>query len=183
MRFAAAPVYQVFPTVERPLKPYAAAVRATGETRALIRDFDPELVVADILTVAAALAAECEERPWVTLVPHVLPYHEAGLPPYSVGAMRPRTRIGAGLWSLVRPLLSSGERRGREELNGARARVGLPPFEHLHGGISRHLALVATFPQLEYPRRWEPWMRVTGPLLWEEPLGDTSRPRGTIRWC
>ncbi|MFN2617563.1 MAG: glycosyltransferase, partial [Thermoleophilaceae bacterium] len=179
MRFAAAPVYQVFPTAERPLKPYVAAVRAAAETRPLIREFDPEVVVADILTVAAALAAECEERPWVTLVPHVLPTHERGLPPYSIGAIRPRSRAGERLWSLARPLLASGEMRGREELNGARARVGLPPLEHLHGGISRELALVATFPQLEYPRAgWEPWMRITGPLLWEQPFGDTEPPPG-----
>ena len=39
------------------------------------------------------------------------------------------------------------------ELNGARERVGLPPLPYTHGGISRELAIVATFPQLEYPRR------------------------------
>ena len=33
MEFAAAPEYQVFPTRERPLKPYEAAVRAAEETR------------------------------------------------------------------------------------------------------------------------------------------------------
>ena len=179
MRFAAAPVYQVFPTAERPLKPYVAAVRAAHETRPLIREFDPEVVVADILTVAAALAAECERRRWVTLVPHVLPTHEHGLPPYSIGAVRPRTPLGRRLWSLARPLLSAGEVRGRKELNGARARVGLPPLDHLHGGISRRLALVASFPQLEYPRAAdEPWLRITGPLLWEQPFGDTDPPPG-----
>jgi hypothetical protein len=41
MRFAAAPEYQVFPTRERPLKPYAAAVLASAETRRLIRETDP----------------------------------------------------------------------------------------------------------------------------------------------
>ncbi|MGH2822337.1 MAG: glycosyltransferase, partial [Thermoleophilaceae bacterium] len=89
MRFAAAPEYQVFPTRERPLKPYAAAVRASAETAAVIREVDPELVVADILTVAAALAAELEGRPWVTLVPHVLPMGEPGFPVYALGAVQP----------------------------------------------------------------------------------------------
>ena len=37
MEFAAAPEYQVFPTSERPLKPYAAAVRAAVETRPVVR--------------------------------------------------------------------------------------------------------------------------------------------------
>jgi UDP:flavonoid glycosyltransferase YjiC (YdhE family) len=178
MRFAAAPEYDVFPTRDRPLKPYEAAVRASSETRARIRELDPEVVVADILTVAAALAAELEERPWVTLVPHVLPAGDAGFPVYSVGAVYPRTRAGARLWRLARPLLMRGERQGREELNGARARVGLPPLDHVHGGISRRLALVATFPQLEYPRRWSPALRVTGPLLWEQPFGDVELPPG-----
>ena len=73
IRFAAAPEYQVFPTRERPLKPYAAAVKAAATTRRLIRDLDPEVVVADILTVAGALAAELEGRPWATLVPPELP--------------------------------------------------------------------------------------------------------------
>ena len=58
IEFAAAPEYQVFPTRERPLKPYAAAVRASAVTARVIREVDPEIVVADILTVAAALAAE-----------------------------------------------------------------------------------------------------------------------------
>jgi UDP:flavonoid glycosyltransferase YjiC (YdhE family) len=179
MRFEASPVYQVFPTRERPLKPYVAAVRAARDTCPLIRDFDPDAVVADVLTVAAGMAAQLEERAWVTLVPHVLPTSGPGLPPYSVGAVRPRTRLGARMWSLARPLLSAGEKRGREELNGARARVGLPPLDHLHGGISRQLTLVASFPQLEYPRTsWQPWIRVTGPLLWEQPFDETEPPPG-----
>jgi UDP:flavonoid glycosyltransferase YjiC (YdhE family) len=50
----------------------------------------------------------------------------------------------------------------------------------VHGGISRQLALVATFPQLEYPRpEPEPWLRVTGPLLWEQPFGDVELPPGS----
>jgi UDP:flavonoid glycosyltransferase YjiC (YdhE family) len=179
MRFAPAPEYQVFPTRERPLKPYVAAVKASAVTAALIREVDPEVVVADILTVAAAMAAEVEARPWATLVPHVLPVSEPGLPPYSLGTVMPRTRVGARLWSAVQPVLGRGEERGRVELNGARARVGLPPLAHVHGGISRGLALVATFPQLEYPRRtWEPSMRLTGPLLWERPFGEVEPPPG-----
>jgi UDP:flavonoid glycosyltransferase YjiC (YdhE family) len=48
----------------------------------------------------------------------------------------------------------------------------------VHGGISRRLALVATFPQLEYPRRWSDSLRVTGPLLWEQPFGEVEPPPG-----
>jgi UDP:flavonoid glycosyltransferase YjiC (YdhE family) len=39
--------------------------------------------------------------------------------------------------------------------------------------------MVATFPQLEYPRTHdEPWVRVTGPLMWEQPFGDVELPPG-----
>ena len=179
MRFAAAPEYRVFPTRERPLKPYAAAVRAARETVPLVREVDPEVVVADILTVAAGLAAQMEERTWATLIPHFLPTPEPGFPPYSIGARLPRTRIGAALWRSLEPLTHAGMRKGREELNGTRRRVGLPPLPHLHGGISRELALVGAFPQLEYPRSsWDPAVRVTGPLLWELPFGETELPPG-----
>ena len=71
-------------------------MRASAVTRELIREVDPEVVVADILTVAAALAAELERRPWVTLVPHVLPMGEPGFPVYAVGAVYPRTRARRG---------------------------------------------------------------------------------------
>jgi UDP:flavonoid glycosyltransferase YjiC (YdhE family) len=75
--------------------------------------------------------------------------------------------------------LAGGLEQGREQLNESRARVGLAPLDHVHGGISRELALVATFPQLEYPRReHQPWVRVTGPLMWEQPFGPVEPPPG-----
>ncbi|MDQ3587665.1 MAG: glycosyl transferase [Actinomycetota bacterium] len=180
MRFEPAPEYQVFPRLsERPLKPYQAAVHGAVATEPLIEDFDPDAVVVDILTVAASLAAERDGRRWATLIPHVLPTPEPGRPPYSTGARLPRTAVGARLWSLTMPLLSRGEDQGRRELNGARQRAGLVALEHSHGGISHQLALVATFPQLEYPRdTWDPWTRVTGPLLWEQPFEAAELPPG-----
>ena len=114
-----------------------AAVRASGSTRELIRRVDPEVVVADILTVAAALAAECENRPWVTLVPHPMPMGQPGFPVYALGAVPARTPVGDRLWRSTRPLLMKGEEQGRRELNGARERVGLPP---LSARARRHLA-------------------------------------------
>jgi MGT family glycosyltransferase len=178
IRFAAAPEYDVFPTFEKPLKPYQAAVRASAETRALIDEVDPEVVVADILTVAGALAAQTAGKPWVTLIPHVLPVFERGWPPYSIGARLPRTPLGRAFWRSLEPMTRMGLEQGREQLNDSRGRVGLGPLDHVHGGISRELALVATFPQLEYPRADEPWVRVTGPLMWEQPYHDVELPPG-----
>jgi UDP:flavonoid glycosyltransferase YjiC (YdhE family) len=179
MRFAAAPIYTVFGDGETPLKPYQAAVKASAVTHALIEEFDPDAVVADILTVGAALAAEMGGRPWATLVPHVLPTPSSGFPPYSIGARLPRTSFGRAMWRRFDPLLRGGLEQGRDQLNDSRARVGLPPLSHVHGGISRELAIVATFPQLEYPRLEEqPWVRVTGPLMWEQPFGPVDPPPG-----
>lgn len=164
---------------DRPLKPYQAAVAGAAGTQQQIEEFGADAAVVDILTVAGSLGAQMADRPWATLVPHVLPITPPGRPPYSTGVRFPRTRLGARLWALPAPLLRGGEDRGREELNGARARVGLPPLSHSHGGISHELALIATFPQLEYPRTdWEPWMRVTGPLLWEQPYDEVELPPG-----
>ena len=178
MLFAAAPVYEVFPMQSSGLKPYQAAVRGARDSLPAFREFDPDVVVADIITVAASLAAEMAGRPWATLIPHVSPLPGPGFPPYSIGARLPRTRAGRALWGRFDPLVAKGAEQGRDHLNGARARVGLPPLEYQHNGISRRLALVATFPQLEYPRDWDPWMHVTGPLLWEQPFGEVELPPG-----
>ncbi len=176
--FSPAPEYQVFPTRRRPLKPYEAVVRAARESRPLVREADPEAVVADILTLAPALAGELEGRPVATVVPHVLPFVGAGAPPYSLGARPPRTALGRAAWSAVEGRLSGGLVRGRDELNGTRERLGLAPLDHVHGGISRDLCLVATLPQLEPRRDWPAWAQVVGPLMWEPPTDDVELPEG-----
>src|SRR5260221_7147653 len=101
MSFAPAPEYNVFPTRERALKPYEAAVRAARETEPLIRERAPDAVVTDILTLAPALAAELAGVRLATVIPHVHPATEPGFPPYSLGARLPRTAAGRGLWRAV----------------------------------------------------------------------------------
>src|SRR4051794_13590958 len=180
MRFEPAPEYKVFPTADTPgLKPYQAAVRAARETQPLIAEFAPDAVVADILTVAAGLAADLAGARWASLIPHVLPTPEPGFPPFSIGARLPRTRVGSTMWRAFDPLLRGGLNKGREDLNGARERLGLPPIDDFHGGLSRQLTMIATFPQLEYPRAsWQRWQRVVGPLMWEQPYGEVEFPPG-----
>ena len=178
MGFAAAPEYQVFPTEARPLKPYAAAVRAARETRPAVRSFAPDVAVSDILTPAPALAAELEGVPVATLVPHVHPHLPAGFPPFSIGARLPRTALGRALWRPADRLVQKGLAVGRREYNECRARLGLGPLPWVHTGLSRSLTMVATLPQLEYPRAWPPWLRVVGPLLWEPPGERVAPPPG-----
>ncbi len=102
-----------------------------------------------------------------TLVPHLYPVPFPGMPPYALGARPPRTGLGRRLWRAFEHPLERGFRRGRDELNETRLRLGLPALERLHGGISERLAIVTTFPQLEYPRAWPSWVHVVGPVLWE----------------
>jgi UDP:flavonoid glycosyltransferase YjiC (YdhE family) len=179
MRFEPAPEYHVFPTRERPLKPYEAVVRATGQTRPLVQSMRPDAVVADILTLAPALAAELEGIPVATVIPHLDPRTERGWPPFSMGARLPRTALGRRMWGALTRLTDAGLEHGRRELNETRRRLGLAPLGYVHGGISRALAIVATFPGLEYPRAAA--LRAThtvGPLLWEPPAADVELPPG-----
>ena len=134
--------------------------------------------MADILTLAPALAGEIERVPCATLIPHVYPPGEPDFPIYSLGARLPRTAFGRSLWRRAQAPVAKGLERGRDELNDTRAELGLPPLDHLHGGISRELALVATFPQLEYPRTWPAQVHVVGPLMWEPPPWTSSCPPG-----
>ncbi|HWD69151.1 MAG TPA: glycosyltransferase, partial [Solirubrobacteraceae bacterium] len=164
MEFVPAPEFSVFPTQDQPLKPYEAVVRAVVPTRKAIVARRPDLVVHDILTLAPSLAAELERIPTATLIPHLYPVAAPGLPPWSIGARLPSTRAGRRFWSLFEHPLENGLRQGRDELNETRRRLGLPATERLHGGLSPSLTLVATFPQLEYPRPWPPGVHVVGPM-------------------
>ncbi len=167
------------------LKPLQMAVRAARLTTPLLEELRPDAVVSDILTPAPALAGEVAGAPVATLIPHVDPRPEPGFPGYSTGARLPRTPVGRALWrATTERLVAGGLRQGRDELNGARARLGLPPLERVHNGLSERLTIVGTLPALEYPRaRPLPGTHVVGPLLWEIPgepaIAPPPAPAGT----
>jgi UDP:flavonoid glycosyltransferase YjiC (YdhE family) len=167
--FAPAPEYHVFPNGPQPLDFYEAVVYATRDTEPLVRDLQPQIVVSDILTLAPTLAAELHDIPLATLVPHVFPESADGFPIYSFGARLPRTAAGRTLWRHAHWPVRKGLESGRAALNRTRAQLGLPPQSRFHGGTSESLAIVASFPQLEYPRRWPAHVHVVGPLMWEPP--------------
>ncbi len=179
--FAPAPEYHVFPNGPEPLDFYEAVVYATRDTVPLLAELQPDLVVADILTLAPALAAELHGVPLATLIPHVFPESGDGFPIYSFGARLPRTALGRELWRRAHWPVRKGLESGRAALNGTRAQLGLPPQSRFHGGTSESLALVGSFPQLEYPRRWPAHVHVVGPLMWEPPgekVLPPTPPRG-----
>lgn len=175
LSFASADGYQVFPP---PPSGTPGAGEAARALLPLLEEFRPDVVVNDILTIAPALAAEAHGCAWATLIPHIYPEHDRGMPLFAVGALPPRTAPGRRFWAGTEALLRYGLKRGRDHLNSQRATVGLPPSDRFHGGTSPELALVATFPQLEYPRTWPAHVHVTGPMPFELPHPDTELPPG-----
>jgi UDP:flavonoid glycosyltransferase YjiC (YdhE family) len=178
LAFTAAEEYKTFPPPPPGADEGASAADAALALLPMLEAERFDVVVSDILTVAPALAAERAGLRRATLIPHVYPVHEEGLPFFAVGALPARTPVGRALWRGALPVLVGGLKQGREEFNESRAAVGLAPTERLHGGISEQLALVATFPQLEYPRRWPPYVQVTGPMQFELTYPDVELPPG-----
>ncbi len=179
MSFLAAPEYPLFGGGSgMGSEMYEAVVLAAGETRAAVAELRPHALVHDILTLAPAMAGELEGVPVATLIPHLYPVGSPGFPPYALGARLPRTRVGRALWEAVGRRTEGGLCQGRAQLNSTRARLGLPPVERLHGGLSERLCLVGTFPQLEYSRNWPDGTQVVGPLMWEPPFEFVEPPAG-----
>ena len=176
LRFAASQEYTVFPPP--PPGEAAGAGEAALAMMPLLEDFRPDVLVSDILTLAPSLAAELAGVPRATLIPHLYPVHDPGMPFFGMGMAPPRTGAGRRLWRAALPALETGLRIGRRELNETRRGIGLPPQERFHGGISDRLAIVGTFPQLEYPRAWPAEAVVTGPLEFELPHPDVELPDG-----
>jgi UDP:flavonoid glycosyltransferase YjiC (YdhE family) len=176
--FAAAEEYRMFPPPDPDSAEGAHAAEAARALLPLLEEMRPDAVISDILTLAPALAAEVAGVPRATLIPHIYPVVEPGLPFFAVGLRAPRTRLGRRAWRAGRRALEVGLKHGRRDLNRQRERLGLPPLERFHGGISPELALVATFPQLEYPRRWPRGVEITGPMSFEQPHPKIDLPDG-----
>ena len=70
--------------------------RAARALAGLMGEFEPDLVVSDILTRAPALAAEVAGVPGATLIPHVYPVQRAGAADVSHGASSRRGRRWGG---------------------------------------------------------------------------------------
>lgn len=176
--FAAAEEYRMFPPPDPDSAEGAHAAEAATALLPLLEEMQPHVVVSDILTLAPSLAAERAGIPLATLIPHIYPVVEPGLPFFAIGLRPPRTTAGRAVWRAGQRALNIGLEHGRRDLNRQRARLDLPPLERFHGGISPELALVATFPQLEYPRRWPVGVEVTGPMTFEVPHPEIELPPG-----
>ena len=156
---------------------------AAADLRAALEAERIDVVVSDLFTVAPAFAAELAGIPRATLIPHPYPVHGRGIPFYPLGLVAPRSRLGARAWDAAWPAIgtrlpNTRLRAVRAALDGVRRELGLGPFADYDGQVSNQLALVATFPQLEYPREWPPTVRVVGPLPFELPANPVEPPPG-----
>jgi UDP:flavonoid glycosyltransferase YjiC (YdhE family) len=177
--FAAAEEYRMFPPPDPDSEEGQHAAEAAKALLPLLEDFKPHVVVSDILTLAPTLAAERAGIPLATLVPHIYPVVEPGNPFFAIGLRPPRTGLGRRVWRFGHDkALRVGLEQGRRDLNIQRQRLDLPPIDRFHGGISPDLALVATYPQLEYPRRWPAGVEITGPMTFEVPHPEIELPPG-----
>lgn len=126
----------------------------------------PDVVINDAHGYAHALAAELAGARRATLIATLYPVFEPGLPPYPFGLKAPRTPIGRAGWrAAAKPIAEHLMERGRSQLNHERREAGLPAVERFDSQISDQLTMVATFPHLEYPRRWPDHVHVVGPIL------------------
>jgi len=154
-----------------------------------LAEFRAEVVVGDLVATAAPLAAELVNAPGATLIPTVYPVQGVGLPPFAAGFAPPRTAGAAHAWRLATrasaPLRPTSRwlRQVPASIQRTRGELGLGPLPAstvytTYGWIEPGLALVATFPQLEYPRRWPAGAHVVGPMRLERGEGSTDVPAG-----
>lgn len=175
VEFVSADRYQAFPP---PSPDSPGSGEAAVAMKPFLDEFKPDVVVNDVLTIAPALAAEAHGCRRATLIPHIYPDPARGMPLFAVGALPARTPAGRRFWAVAEKLLEPGLRRGRDQLNAQRATAGLGPSERFQSSTSPDLALVATYPQLEYPRAWPASVEVTGPMPFEIPHPDIELPPG-----
>ncbi len=96
--FAAAEEYRMFPPPEPDSADGRHAAEAARALLPLLEEMRPHVAVSDILTLAPALAAERAGVPLATLIPHIYPVVEPGLPFFAIGLRAPRTPIGRAAW-------------------------------------------------------------------------------------
>lgn len=178
IRFEPGPEKVIFPGPPEPGEPAPGFAQAVRQTIPRFRDFDPEVVVADLFGIVPAIAAELDGVRQATLVPHTWPEYGGGAPPWSWGFLPPRTVFGSALWRVGRMFEAVPRHRGKLVLDRARVELGLGPQRRGGPTLSDELVMVATYPQLEYPRPRPPSVHVTGPMLFELPYGDAELPPG-----
>src|SRR4029077_20018567 len=118
--FVGAEDYRMFPPPDPDSAEGAHAAEAARALLPLLEEMRPHAVVSDILTLAPALAAEVAGVPRATLIPHIYPVVEPGLPFFAAGVQRRRTPLGRRVWRAGQRALNIGLEQGRGDLNRQR---------------------------------------------------------------
>lgn len=161
--------------------PAPTLVEVVRELAPRLREYEPDVVVSDLFSLAPSLAAEVAALRRASVIHHPYPVLEPGLPYFLLGLLPARTPLARAAWramSPLFPLLDARHRRVRRAFDATREELGLPSLGRLPVAVSDGLTMVATFPQLEYPRRWPPHVHVTGPMLFEHPGPEVDPPGG-----
>jgi UDP:flavonoid glycosyltransferase YjiC (YdhE family) len=177
-RYLPGPERIVFPGPAEPGDPdpdFATVVRGLLP---VFDEIDPDVVIADLFGTAPAVAAELSGRRRATLVQHSWSEYGAGVPPWSSGCQIPRTRLGTAFWRVAGLAEEVRRYRGKRRGDRARLQLGLPRQRRGGPTLSEELVLVATYPQLEYPRPRPPHVHVTGPMQFELEAADVELPPG-----
>lgn len=141
------------------------------EFAAFISETEPNLVMCDVTSFGAQIAAELSGKPWAVWSPTFLPYPSEFAPPYGVGMGMPHTRIeklkAAALRKAIPAVWNATMKR---KVNDARVAQGAPalddifdildlppviinytaqPFEYAHPDWPEHIHQVG-------PGQWSP---------------------------
>ncbi len=150
-----------------------------------IAETDPDVVLVDVNSWGALMAAEAWGGPWAVFCPFPLALRSLDAPPFGPGLAPARGPLGRARDRLLRPLVfGTVERLGRPALNGIRKQVGLDPVATVSEWFGRApLLLYMTAEPFEYPRRdWPENVVMIGPCAWDPPadpppwLEELERP-------
>jgi MGT family glycosyltransferase len=150
-----------------------------------VDEVQPEVLVVDINSWGALVAAEASGLPYVTFSPYTPPLRSAGTPPFGPGFKPVPGLLGRVRDGLLRPVvLGVAEGVMRPRIAALRSARGLAPVRGADEFFRRApLLLVATAEPFEY--RHEDWgddILMIGASAWEPPseapgwLDDLERP-------
>ena len=137
-----------------------------------VRPVNPDVVVADTLTLCGTFAAGLLGVPWCELIPHPLQDVSVGLPPPGTGFAPAHSWSGLLRDAFLRRLSRKAWQVAAGEKAVAWETVGVP-------AVPASLRMVCTFPVLEHPRPdWPALTTVVGPMELEASVGVLESPPG-----
>lgn len=148
----------------------ARAAYEMPHVAALVADLSPDIVIADINSWGAMVAAEASGIPWASFSPYTPAISSRDAPPFGLGLPPARGPLGRLRDHLLLPLvIGTAERVALPPLNALRAGVRLPPVHDADDMFTRApLVVVTTAEPFEYPRHdWPAQVSLVGPLDWE----------------